>query len=69
MKTIRETKVGGHEIQLCKDAAGEYRTRIVAKNGETIFPPEGYKNRADAVANLEQLRDVLADADLSRLVK
>jgi uncharacterized protein YegP (UPF0339 family) len=69
MEIIREVKVGAKTVQLCKDAAGEYRTRVTAANGEVLFPPEGYKNSGDAVENLRQLRDVLADTDLSKLIK
>jgi uncharacterized protein YegP (UPF0339 family) len=36
------------KIQFYEDEAGEFRSRIVAKNGNILFvSSEGYKNRAD----------------------
>lgn len=72
MDVIKEVEVdtGGarpQKIQLCKDQAGEFRTRIIAGNGEPIFPPEGYNDWADAVDNLLQIEKVLIAVDLTEL--
>lgn len=56
-----------YRVQACKDAAGEFRTRIIASNGEVIFPPEGYKNRADSISNLRLVGDILMVTDLEEL--
>jgi uncharacterized protein YegP (UPF0339 family) len=39
--------------QLYKDIAGQYRWRILARNGEVIAEGESYRNRQDAVEVLE----------------
>ncbi len=56
-----------YRVQLCKDAAEEFRTRIIAGNEEVIYPPEGYKNRADAIENLKLVCDILIVTDFEEL--
>lgn len=56
-----------YRVQLCKDAAGEFRTRIIAGNNEVIYPPEGYENAADAVENLRLVCDILIVTDFEEL--
>ena len=52
---------------LYTDAGGEHRWRITAENGNTIGDSgEGYKNRADARAELERILGIEREADLGR---
>lgn len=44
--------------ELYRDAAGEWRWRFVAANGETVaVSSEGYENRADARTAIERVKE------------
>jgi uncharacterized protein YegP (UPF0339 family) len=53
-----------YEVQMCKDAKGEYRMRVFAANNECIFPPEGYQNKADCISNINLLADIFGQVDI-----
>jgi uncharacterized protein YegP (UPF0339 family) len=40
--------------QVYKDTAGQYRFRVLARNGEIIAEGESYSNKSDAIDVLEQ---------------
>lgn len=45
------------EYQLYKDAAGQYRWRLVAANGRRIADSgEGYNNKADCLAGINLVK-------------
>jgi uncharacterized protein YegP (UPF0339 family) len=52
------------KIQFYEDEAGETRFRFVAKNGEIIVPPEGYKNRKDCEHCVETIRTAFLTGDV-----
>lgn len=53
-----------YEVQMCKDAAGEYRLRVFAANNECIFTSsEGYKNKSDCISNANLLADIFGQVD------
>lgn len=53
-----------YEVQMCKDAKGEYRMRVFAANNECIFPSEGYHNKADCLSNINLLADIFSQVDI-----
>jgi uncharacterized protein YegP (UPF0339 family) len=54
----------GAEYELYEDAAGEWRWRLIAANGEIIADcGQGYGDRRDAEAGIETVRGKAGDAD------
>jgi len=50
-------------FQAYKDAAGEWRWRLVARNGETIADSaEGYRRKGACVRAVERLKAGIPDA-------
>jgi len=49
-------------FEIYKDAAGEFRFRLVARNGEIIAASEAYKNERDCLATAKLIRDYARDA-------
>lgn len=47
-----------------RDAAGEYRWRLVAANGEPIAASEGYTSKQSAIHSAARAREVARDARL-----
>lgn len=39
-----------------RDAAGEYRWRLVASNGKVVASGEGYKNKADCLSTIASIQ-------------
>jgi uncharacterized protein YegP (UPF0339 family) len=53
-----------NRLELYKDAAGEWRWRVVAGNGEIVADSsEGYHNRADALDMARLLLDAHIEYD------
>ena len=49
-------------FEVFEDAAGEYRWRLVAANGETVAQSEGYTREQGAVEGAEAARRAAAAA-------
>ena len=49
-------KIKNPKFELYKDAAGQFRFRLRAKNGETIAVSEGYKAKASCKNGIESVR-------------
>lgn len=49
-------KVKNPKFEIYKDAAGQFRFRLRAKNGETIAVSEGYKAKASCINGIESVR-------------
>ena len=47
-----------------KDAAGEFRFRIVATNGNILASSQGYSAKASARAAIDRIKADAADADV-----
>lgn len=43
-------------FELFKDSAGEWRFRLIARNGETVAQSEGYKRKIDAQNTINSIR-------------
>jgi len=55
------------EFQLYKDKAGEWRWRLLARNGESIATSgEGYKNKADCRHAIDLVK-ASADAEVTEV--
>lgn len=53
------------KFELYEDKAGEWRWRLVAKNGKTIADSgEGYHGQGNARRALKTVRKAIADADI-----
>jgi uncharacterized protein YegP (UPF0339 family) len=50
------------KFELYTDAAGEYRFRLKAGNGEVIATSEAYSSKASAQNGIESVRTNAADA-------
>lgn len=50
------------KFEINKDAAGEYRFKLVAVNGETIAVSEGYTSKESALKGIESVRQNSVDA-------
>ncbi len=55
-KRKAQAKVKNPKFELYKDAAGQFRFRLKAKNGETIAVSEGYKAKASCKNGIESVR-------------
>lgn len=49
-------------FEVFEDAAGEYRWRLVAGNGETVAQSEGYTREQDAGRGAEAARTAASEA-------
>jgi uncharacterized protein YegP (UPF0339 family) len=50
-------------FQAYKDASGEWRWRLIAKNGETVADSaEGYRRKGGCVKAIERLKAAVVDA-------
>lgn len=55
--------MGEWKWEVKKDEAGEWRSALIAANGETVFvSSEGYKNRAHALAMIAAAIDRAGEA-------
>lgn len=52
------------KVEVYPDAAGEWRFRIKARNGEILASSEGYKNRADCLGTVHSLQQQLRAAEV-----
>src|SRR5213083_1385039 len=52
------------KFELYKDAAGKYRFRLKAGNGEIIAVGEAYESRTGALGGIDSVRRNAADAEL-----
>lgn len=51
------------EVEFYPDASGEWRWRVLAKNGEPVIPPESHpRNRAEAVTAFRRAKAIIAQA-------
>ncbi|GAA3721386.1 YegP family protein [Terrabacter ginsenosidimutans] len=51
-------------FELYKDAAGKYRFRLKASNGQVIATGEAYESKASALKGIESVRKNAGDAAL-----
>ena len=51
------------KFTIYQDAAGEYRFRIVATNGNILASSQGYKQKASAVNAIERIKSDAAGAN------
>lgn len=52
-------------FELYRDAAGEWRWRLVAENGEPIADSgEGYKRKSDCLEAIALIREEVAEAEV-----
>lgn len=58
--------MNGPRFEVYQDAAGEYRWRLVAGNGEVVASGEGHTRREDAERAVETVRELAAVATLER---
>jgi uncharacterized protein len=52
------------KFELYKDAAGKFRFRLKASNGQIIATGEAYESRASALKGIESVRSNASDAAL-----
>jgi uncharacterized protein YegP (UPF0339 family) len=52
------------KFELYKDAAGKFRFRLKASNGQIIATGEAYESRASALKGIESVRKNAGDAAL-----
>jgi len=52
------------KFELYKDAAGKFRFRLKANNGQIIATGEAYESRASALKGIESVRKNAGDAAL-----
>jgi uncharacterized protein len=52
------------EFELYKDAAGKFRFRLKASNGQVIATGEAYESRASAVKGIDSVRNNAGAATL-----
>jgi uncharacterized protein YegP (UPF0339 family) len=52
------------KFELYKDAAGKFRFRLKASNGQVIATGEAYESRASALKGIESIRKNAGDAAL-----
>lgn len=52
------------KFELYKDAAGKYRFRLKASNGQVIATGEAYESKASALNGIESVRKNASDAPL-----
>jgi uncharacterized protein YegP (UPF0339 family) len=52
------------KFELYKDAAGKFRFRLKASNGQVIATGEAYESRASALKGIESVRKNAGDAAL-----
>ena len=52
------------KFELYADKAGEFRSRLKARNGEIIATGEGYKAKASCLNGIESIRRNAPDADV-----
>ena len=52
------------KFELYKDAAGKFRFRLKAGNGQIIATGEAYESRASALKGIESVRSNASDAAL-----
>ena len=67
---VEDQTVEGFEKQPCPkfevyvDKAGEFRFRLLAKNGQNIAASEGYASKSGCMNGIESVRKNAADADI-----
>lgn len=54
------------KFQVYVDKAGEFRFRLLAKNGQNICVGEGYKKKASCLNGIESVRRNAVDAEVVR---
>lgn len=52
------------KFELYSDAAGKFRFRLKASNGQVIASGQGYESKASALKGIESVRKNAADATL-----
>jgi uncharacterized protein YegP (UPF0339 family) len=52
------------KFELYKDAAGEFRFRLKAANGEIVLSSEGYSSKAGAMNGIDSTKENAASADM-----
>ena len=55
------------KFELYKDAAGKYRFRLKASNGQVIAASQGYASRKSALEGIESVRKHAPDAPVVEL--
>ena len=55
-------KVTNPKFEMYHDAAGEFRFRLNARNGENILSSEGYKAKASCLNGIESVKKNAVDA-------
>lgn len=55
------------KFQVYKDKAGEFRFRLLAKNGQNICASEGYTRRASCMNGIESVRKNAVDAKIEEV--
>jgi hypothetical protein len=65
-QTVPDFEVLGFpKWQIFKDAAGEYRFRLVAMNGETVLAAsEGYTRKESAINGMDSVRKNLEELNI-----
>lgn len=53
------------KFQIYVDKAGEFRFRLLAKNGQNIAASEGYTQRSSCLNGIESVRKNAADAEIT----
>ena len=54
------------KFQVYVDKAGEFRFRLLAKNGQNICAGEGYKKKTSCLNGIESVRRNVVDAEVVR---
>ncbi len=49
-------------FELNQDRAGEYRFKLIAKNGQTIAVSQGYNSKESALKGIDSVKNNAADA-------
>jgi len=60
-------KVGEPQFEIYQDAAGEYRFRLRAPNGEIIAVSEGYKSKGSCRNGIESVKENAPKATIQDL--
>lgn len=56
------------EVEFYQDVSGEWRWRVIAKNGEQVIPPESHpRNRAEAVKAFRTAKRTIAAAAIRKV--
>jgi len=56
------------KFEIFKDKKGEYRFRLIAKNGRTIAVSEGYKYRKNVLRGINSVRENCMDAEMVEVI-